>query len=330
MGLPFLSYNYRKRYGIIVGAIAAMAITFLSMFFVWEINITGNTALPEEQIFSVLRENGIYIGAYIPSIKCGRAATEIILDLPDLSSVSVVIKGTYITIDVIDRRRPIKGTEISGFGNIVAKRDGIIVSIEATSGKPVVKSGDAVCKGDLLISGAYKGFTEMLLMTRAKGAVYAKVYKKFFCSIPLNYEFKSYTGKIDKKSSLSILGSDINLFLGRVVSFESFDAEIVTERINLFGFIKTPIKKETIILKEYVKAKMKISEEYALTKAIAMFNSWCEEEAEGDISERNYTYRYDSESNSILLSGETTVLSDIGTEVDFDPLTYKFDSEKIN
>ena len=53
--------------------------------------------------------------------------------------------------------------------NIVASQDGTIMGIEATVGVAEVRSGDAVLKGDLLISGITENLDKTYNLKAARG-----------------------------------------------------------------------------------------------------------------------------------------------------------------
>lgn len=83
----------------------------------------------------------------------------------------------------------------SGYRNIVAKKDAYITKIISTKGVNLVRSGEYVKKGDILISGEIKLYEEVKGDTLATGYVYGNVWYNVELSIPKEENKKEYTGK---------------------------------------------------------------------------------------------------------------------------------------
>lgn len=319
IGLPFIIYKYRYRYGLIAGTAAGLMLMLISTLHVWKIDITGNVNVPDKVILQVLSESGLDIGTYIPSIYPNSLRTKLILNLPELSSASINIKGNHVTVEVIERKRPPDFVDYAGFYHVVASRDGMVMSVEAYSGMPVVKVGDVVVKGQILITGQYTSHRGLNIVTHARGKVKALVYEDFVISIPLDFWQKVYTGNTDTKISYNVLGKDINLFLGALIPFTHYDTEVKREELNI-GFLKLPVVKTTLISREYVKQTIPITAYEAKEKALAAFNAWCEGDIEGEILKKSYKIIYDKKANCVTLAGMAEVVVDIAKEFPFDPI----------
>lgn len=79
--------------------------------------------------------------------------------------------------------------------NIVAKKDGIILKIESSSGEIVKTVNSYVRKGDIIISGEIKKNDEVVDKVGAIGKVYAEVWYQVNVSLPKNYYEEYKTGK---------------------------------------------------------------------------------------------------------------------------------------
>ena len=67
-GLPRLLYRYRKRWGLIVGALLSSLILMLSAKVIWTFNVSGNESVPDEVIIEALNELGCSYGTVISKI----------------------------------------------------------------------------------------------------------------------------------------------------------------------------------------------------------------------------------------------------------------------
>lgn len=98
--------------------------------------------------------------------------------------------------------------------NIVASKDGIITSIEASSGEIIKKINDYVRKGDIIISGSITKNGQLVSKIKAKGTVYAETWYQVSVELPLTYYEINETGEVKKSLVLKILHKsyEINTF----------------------------------------------------------------------------------------------------------------------
>ena len=136
----------------------------------------------------------------------------------------------------------------SGYRNIVAKKDAYITKIISTKGVNLVRSGEYVKKGDVLISGEIKLYEEVKGDTLATGYVYGNVWYNVQLSIPKEENKKEYTGK----SRFNININDKIFFKNK---YKYFSQENIRE-IKILG-LKIKFYKE----KEYGYKKHILSDE---------------------------------------------------------------------
>ncbi|MEG1559305.1 MAG: sporulation protein YqfD [Clostridia bacterium] len=187
-GLPFFVYSLRFRLALVIcSAVAILAIIFASRF-IFRVDISGCDKINVESIKSALVDIGcgvFSLKSSIMPIDTGKALME--LD-KRIAWAGVSIDGVILRVEIVEAKEPPDIVDTSGTGDIIAGIDGIITYVEALSGRAVVKVGDAVKKGDVLISGTI-GTEETSLYTRARGTVKAK----------LLYIFKKTVGETEKK-----------------------------------------------------------------------------------------------------------------------------------
>jgi similar to stage IV sporulation protein len=85
-------------------------------------------------------------------------------------------------------------------------------------GDAVVKEGDIVAAGDILISGTvtmeppeYSGMPNRYYQVHARGRVWARTWRTMTAEIPLTAEKKTYTGAEKSRWSLEVLGRRIKI-----------------------------------------------------------------------------------------------------------------------
>lgn len=96
--------------------------------------------------------------------------------------------------------------------HIVAKKDGILMKIEASNGEIVKKKGEYVKKGDIIISGQIHKEEEVKNTVSAKGEVYAEVWYEVDVDMPLTYREEYKTGKKKNALTLTFFNHHYSLF----------------------------------------------------------------------------------------------------------------------
>ncbi len=169
-----------RNISIIVGIIFGFLLNVFATFFIWNIKLVGDESLKQE-IFSSLKNCGIKKGTLKHNLSFAKIKKAIYEGSNNISLVSSSIKGTTLFISYTKRTPPI--LEFCENENIIAKNDGMIASIIATSGTPMVKLGDYVKKGQVLVSSVQK---EDGTQEKARGQVFAYVWKSATVQYPLN------------------------------------------------------------------------------------------------------------------------------------------------
>lgn len=265
-GLFAFASGYKMRIGFFIGALLCAALLAASSFFVWDINVTGQTGLSEKEILKTLEGYGLYIGAYIPNIDTMRLENELVIDTEELSYASINLRGTVA--EVVVRERKEKDVEnISLPSNLVANCDGQIESIEVRGGMPTVKKGQIVKKGQLLVSGVIDSQAVGYRLVRARGEIYARISRSFTAEVPLVREKKSRTGEKKTRVTIRFFAKKINLFSNNDISFEKYDTIEEEKRLCLFDRVELPVFIIKTTYFEYVTETEKISEEQALSIA---------------------------------------------------------------
>ena len=326
-GLPFIFSRYRRRYGLIIGGAVFMLLLFVSQLFVWKIEISGNESITRRELELALDSIGVSVGSYIPSIDRLEKANELLLNCRGLSSASISINGTHISVSVLERRQIPERASESGFYNVVAEYDGVILDIDAEMGTPEVREGDTVYKGELLINSFMERTNGSFRATHARGRVYAAVKEKIDIEIPLKQRTKVYTGRSETKICYRILGQE--LFGGERMEsgYEYFDA-IATERdIKLFGWIELPIREYRIVYREYTVLYSDIGEEEAEERVrLALDDALSELDCE--ILSVDTVITTEKKRGVCLLKADATVKRDIAREIPYEILKFPKDSKQ--
>ena len=241
--------KYKNRPGLGIGLLLVILSVFVSGRFLWSIEFSGLDEVDELRALEVLEDHGIYVGCYVPSLELRKIYNEILIDCDEFSWISVNIRGTHATVEVRETQGKIKLTPIKGkCANLVSMYDGQITAVRTYSGESLVKVGDSIREGELLISGLYEDKMGRTVHTYAQGEVKAKFRRDFSVRVPLEYEKKVYTGEKSEKVTVKIFSKSINILnYGRNIDTE-YDIIIDNERLRLFDMADLPllVSRETL------------------------------------------------------------------------------------
>lgn len=153
-GLPFFASTHKNRIGLLVGLAFFVCFMSITSMYIWNIDVVGVENISEREITQALNDLGLYVGCRKKDINTYSLADEAMISLSGkISWLAVNIKGTSATIEARDYiERPEDKTYVEP-SNIVADFDGLILSLEVFNGQKANHEGNAVKKGDLLISG---------------------------------------------------------------------------------------------------------------------------------------------------------------------------------
>lgn len=299
-GLPFLTMRIKKRKIFMAGFLGSILFWIWMSGFIWNVDIQGNLYITDDVFQDFLSQSGIEAGMKKSRVDIETLEKSIRNEFDIVTWTSAKIDGTKLIIqvkenDLIQNNTAEDSTDTEEGYDIVADKNGTVVSIITRSGVPAVSEGDEVEAGDLLVEGCIPIYNEDTTVKRYE-------YCRADADILLKYSFsvteelketyirRNYTGNEIKRNYIMISGKKIALPLfGK--QFELSDAIESQNRISLFGgydlpvyFGKTVIKEYTEEENIYTKAEIKVKFEEKIQKLIQTL-----EEKGVQIIEKNVT-----------------------------------------
>lgn len=214
-GLPFIVGRIRKRPFFLLAAALVLAVLVYLSGSIWQIRVSGNTTVDTRKILDAAATAGLQPGARKAGLVSARIEAAVALANPEITWVYAHFQGTLATLEVVERTRP----ESPGPGDVVAAKDGVIQSILVLSGQPVVRPGQTVKAGELLIAGNTSGAIQ-----GARGSVIAKTWYQVYREIPLSRPVPARTGR---KVEMTVLRFRANEFVlwGKSNAFRWYEVE---------------------------------------------------------------------------------------------------------
>ncbi len=209
-GVLFFLKRNQKRIGLAIGSLIIMLTVFILNMFVWEINVTGNDKVPTEAIIASAAEKGLVAGSLQKKHVTKEISWYILNENDGLAWVTINIQGCVANIIVTEVN---EDTEMKYDDdkpvNIVASKYGVIRSMDVFDGQDVVKVGDAVMKGDLLVSAVYEDRYNKLTLKHARAKIMAETDYSLTVEFPME-QVLTEKGKVKKEvGEITVLGLKI-------------------------------------------------------------------------------------------------------------------------
>lgn len=245
-GAPFALGKLRRRQALAACLVGCALALFFGSFFIWDITVDGAVTVPEEKILRALEENGVSFGTFGFSIDGEDLRNHILLEIPELSFLTVNVSGcrAYVQVrerepapELLDRRAPC---------NVTARRDGLVLRVQAFLGKKCVLVGDTVEKDQILISGIEDLDTFGARITTAQGFVTARTWYRLSADFPLTIQEKSNQTESKERWSL-IFGKQRIKFYGSSSYFgATYDKMVTRQQLEIFGLpLPVTVEKES-------------------------------------------------------------------------------------
>ena len=210
-GFPFWRHRYRHRKGLLVGLALYIAILSLLSPRIWVIQVNGNVETPTEDILAVAAERGVRLGARMDRIEIKELQLQGTATLDKVAHITVNPSHCIARIEVTEREPTPQVIDLSQPSDLVAVCDGIVLEIEARSGQPLVKAGEAVTAGTTLITGRVQ--TKLgEKKYRSYGAVWAQTRRRITVTVPLVYTEYIPAGEAVCRPTLSLFCWDFPLY----------------------------------------------------------------------------------------------------------------------
>lgn len=145
-GLPFILHRYKKRKIFLASLIAIMLFIFGISNFIWNIEVIGNETIPVEEILNSVNESGLKTGKLKTSINTKEIINNLRLQRNDIAWVGIHIKGTNVTIEIVEADQKPDIVDENEYCNIISDKEGIITKINVQNGTALVKQGDIIKK----------------------------------------------------------------------------------------------------------------------------------------------------------------------------------------
>ena len=239
-GFPFILNRYKKRKIFGIFLILIIVAIFISSNFIWNIEIVGNEKIQQAEIFNLLNENGLCIGNSKRKIDVQKIINNIRMQRDDIAWISINLEGTNVIVKISESSKKPDIIDKEDYCNIVSDKEGVITKISAKTGTALVKPGDIVTKGTVLVGGWMEGKYTGTRYVHSDADIEARVWYTKKEKMNLNQTIEEKTGNKETKYSLSVNNFEINLYK-TLPKFEKYDTINENKKLKLFSNFYLPV-----------------------------------------------------------------------------------------
>lgn len=235
-----LMRSVMRRPVLLIGCVLMLVLTLYLPTRVLFVTVSGNERIPTKQILEAAGESGISFGTARREIRSEKVKNRLLSALPELKWVGVNTTGCVAKISVRERTPLVTEDDLTPVNNIVASYDGVIRQMTVISGNPVCRVGQAVTKGQLLVSG-YSNCGRCIYWTRADAQIYAQTRHTLKLSTLITGLKRAAATGIKQKYGFIVGKKRINFFKGSGICDIICDRMYVEYPLVLPGGFELPV-----------------------------------------------------------------------------------------
>ena len=248
-GLPWMLVRFLHRPGLLVGTLLSLALIFGTRTLIWEMRIEGGEGIPQSELLAVLHDVGIGEGERQQKALLDDAVLETLIADGRIAWLSVNYDGTVAHVRLDKRITP--PPDESKCDYITAARDGVLMRLDVLGGGAEAKNGDAVTRGQLLISSFKPSREAGTLYDPARGFAWALTEHAVSVVLPRYMSKRVYADTPQQTSTLLLLGKEVPLTFFARLPEAPYERTTRTERVMLFDRIPMPFRVKSVTYTPY-------------------------------------------------------------------------------
>lgn len=217
-GLPVALSRLRFRKVMAFGWILVLAALLVASRFIWFLRIEGCDRVSEEEIVATLDGMGVRPGIPRGSITTGGLGQAVMATDSRIAWAGAELYGVVLQLSIREASETPEVLEEGEPRSLYAAKDGVLRRITPLSGKALFNAGDAVLKGQELITG-YLGNG---IAVQARGEAIARVLYRFAYAAPYEQTLPCRSGNTFAYTDVSLLGYSLP---APKIPFETYEQE---------------------------------------------------------------------------------------------------------
>lgn len=230
----------RKRLPFLVALGVMMLFALYAPTRLWFFRVEGNGDIPPGEIIAAAQECGLSFFTRVKDVRSEKVKNQLLNLLPELQWAGVNFTGGVATISVQPRLDGEEIRDIAQISNVIAARDGVILSMSVLGGKALCQPGQAVTSGEILVTGCIE-HEYQTQYTCADAEIYALTQRSISAISPKETQVKTYTGEEFRCVKLILGRNKIKISGNSRISGTTYDKMTQEKVLTLPGGYMLPI-----------------------------------------------------------------------------------------
>ncbi len=257
IGVMFKVNKLYLRVGFSVGAILIFIYAFVFCSFIWDVKVVGNDKIKQNDIVNYLHDKNIKTPTKISKIDEKYIEDLIYIKFNQIKFVEVHIEGIKLILYVKEKKETEYTVSDNTPTSIVSTKQAVIYKTIVKHGELLVKEGDVVSKGQLLVQGTKRDKDNISKLINSDAIILGSTYYNMVLKEPKVRSIKKETGKTNTVTKLIIKDKKIKMF-GNENKYKNYDYRSTIISIPLISdFLNISMEEE--VTKEYAENKLLIN-----------------------------------------------------------------------
>ena len=224
-GFPVFFKKHKKRIMLLLLPVLFIISSFVFSLFVWRVEITGGDKILQQQVLESISQKGVHFGALKHKIDQYNIKRTSIMEIDDLSWLWVDIRGTTAKVKIEKRTPKPEMIPINEPSDVVSLYGGMIEKMQVYCGIPLMKEGDVVEKGQVVVTGVFRSENENIptYYHHATANITVRFIEEKTVIIPKTTIKKVPTGKKKSVFGVKFKKNQINFSLNSGISYAEYD-----------------------------------------------------------------------------------------------------------
>ncbi len=232
----------RRRLPLLLIALAVLLTLLLSSFFIWEIELVGGEGLSRGELLRALEESGVAPGTFVPALDADAVRGRMLARVPELAWMTVNVRGSRARVVLLPRSEKPEIYRESDAADIVAARTGIVTRVSVLAGKALVRPGQAVLRGETLVSGTLDSLTNAPRAVRARAEVLAETWYEITAVSPAQTRKTEGSGRKIVRWALCFGKTRVNFYGKGGKALDGYDRIIRVVTPGVEGLFSLPLR----------------------------------------------------------------------------------------
>ncbi len=263
----------KHKISIVLSVFIAAFILIILSSIVWDVRIEGNENITDSEIMVMLSESGIEVGSFWCKVDKSRVESVLLNNEDRIAWVNINRRGVVAYVSLIEKENTHlpDNEKNGGYCNIIATEDSVIEEISVTRGTAMVKPGDTVKAGDILIAGVISA--EGGAFCHAEGKIIGRINETICVEVSRGYEKKTEIGNKPYSCDLKIFNFSLNIFKRYRNLTKECDIIDHEKAYSLLGRYRLPFSLNLKYIPEYTVEMAEYSDEEIVFVAQERLNS---------------------------------------------------------